>query len=555
MLVMPTSLDSLPDDPAALKRIIADLSFDYEARIDVLEQDHEQRVDALKEDHQQQVDVLTQDHAQQLETLKEQLRLALKREFGRSSEAAPGQGELFNEAEQVATEEVLADVGSETEVPAHRRRKPGRKPLPAHLPRVEVVYELEAAERICPNDGHTLREIGEETSELLDIIPAKVRVIRRVRKKYACPDCESHVVRAPVPATLIPKSMATPNLLAQIALYKYQDALPLYRQEQILERLGVTVSRTTQASWMIKVGQALRPLLELMREDLLKASVVHSDETTVQVLKEAGRRPEQKSYMWVQVAGTGPPIVLYHYAPSRARSVLEALLDGYQGTLVTDGYSAYETVPARHAGCWAHARRKFHEALQAQPKGKTGKALVGFNHIQQLFRLEKGYRDLAPEARLTARQARSQPVVDELRRWLDTSLPQVSPKTLVGKALGYLDGQWDKLTTFLEDGAVPIHNNLAENKIRPFVIGRKNWLFSNSVRGADASAALYSLMETTKANDLELSMYLAWLFNTLPNTDHDDPVALRTLLPYQVDRERIVEHFAQEARLLAGANK
>jgi len=571
---MPTSLDNLPDDPTTLKRIIADLSFTYEARIDTLQQDHEhrvdslqqdheeqvdslkqdheQRVDALEQDHEQQVDALRQDHAEQLETLKEQLRLALKREFGRSSEAAPGQGELFNEAEQLAA---ASDTEPETEVPAYRRRKPGRKPLPAHLPRIEVVYELEAAQRTCPNDGQVLTEIGAETSELLDIVPAKVRVIRRVRKKYACPDCESHVARAPVPASLIPKSIASPNLLAQIALYKYQDALPLYRQEQILERLGVTVSRTTQANWMIRVGQALAPLLERMREDLLKARVVHSDETTLQVLKEAGRRPDQKSYMWVQVAGTGPPIVLYHYAPSRARSVVERLLDGYQGTLVTDGYSAYDSVPARHAGCWAHARRKFHEALKAQPKGKTGKALVGFNHIQKLFHLEKGYRDLSPAQRQRARQERSKPVIDQLRVWLDDSLPRVSPKTLVGKALGYLDGQWDKLITFLEDGEVPIHNNLAENKIRPFVIGRKNWIFSDSVQGAHASAALYSLMETAKANDLELSMYLAWLFHTLPNTKRDDIEAMRALLPYQVDRERIVEYFAQEARLLAGADK
>jgi transposase len=244
---MPTSLDSLPDDPAVLKRIITDLQQDHAAELDSVEQDHEQQVDSLK-----------QDHAHEIETLKEQLRLALKREFGRSSEAAPGQGELFNEAEQVTAEGASADE-SETEVLAHRRRKPGRKPLPAHLPRIEVVYELDDAERTCPNDGEMLKEIGEETSEVLDIVPAKIRVIRRLRKKYACPVCESHVARAPMPNSLIPKSIASPSLLAQIALYKYQDALPLYRQEQVLERMGVTVSRTTQANWMIKTGQALKP--------------------------------------------------------------------------------------------------------------------------------------------------------------------------------------------------------------------------------------------------------------------------------------------------------
>jgi len=526
---MQISLDSLPDDPAALKRIIADL----DAELDTLRQDYEA----------------------ELESLKAQLLLALKRVFGRSSEAAPGQGELFNEAEQTASSTSEPFTEPETEVPAHKRRKPGRKPLPAHLPRLEIVYELKAAERVCPTDGEPLTEIGEETSEQLDIVPAKVRVIRRVRKKYACPACESHVARAPVPASLIPKSIATPSLLSHIVLSKYQDALPLYRQEQVFKRLGVELSRTTQANWMIRVGQAVAPLLELMRGDLLGARVVHSDETTVQVLKEAGRRPDQKSYMWVQVAGTGPPIVLYHYAPSRGRAVIERLLDGYRGTLVTDGYAAYETVPARHAGCWAHARRKFHEALEAQPNGRTGKALVGFNLIQKLFVLERGYQAMAADERRITRQERSRPVVEELRGWLDSSLPQVSPKTLVGKALGYLDSQWGKLTLFLEDGEVPIHNNLAENKIRPFVIGRRNWLFSDSPAGAEASAAIYGLIETVKANDLEPAMYLPWLFHTLPNTDPEDIGALRELLPYQVDRRHVVEYLAQHTILMAGADK
>lgn len=532
---MAISLDQLPDDPATLKRIIADLTEDYEAQLDLLHQDYEEK----------------------LESLKAQLLLALKRQFGRSSEAAPGQGELFNEAEQDADAEASESAAEPTtEVPAHTRRKPGRKPLPAHLPRIEVVHELDEADRVCPEDGERLKEIGEEVSEQLDIVPAKIRVIRRVRKKYACAACESHVARAPVPKSLIPKSIATPNLLSHIALYKYQDALPLYRQEQIFARLGIELSRTTQANWMVRVGEALRPLMALMRKDLLEARVVHSDETTVQVLKEAGRRPDQKSYMWVQVTGAGPPIVLYHYAPSRARSVVSELLGGYRGTLVTDGYGAYEALPeARHAGCWAHARRKFHEALKAQPKGKTGKAQIGFNLIQKLFLLERDYQKLDVDERFEARQTKSRPVVEELRSWLDTSLHQVSPKTLVGKALGYLDSQWPKLTVFLDDGEVPIHNNLAENKIRPFVIGRKNWLFSASTEGAEASAAIYGLIETVKANDLEPSLYLPWLFHTLPNTDPNDTLALRALLPYEVDRDRIVSYLAHDLMLLAGADK
>jgi transposase len=504
---MSISLDKLSDDPDTLKQIIVDL--------------HEER-----------------------DSLLEQLRIAIKREFGRSSEAAPGQHELFNEAEQ-------EDKGSDDEVETPTvndpslattptaRKTPGRKPLPKHLPRVEVIYDLDEQSAQCAEDGTALKVIGEEVTEQLDIIPAQIRVIRKVRKTYACPQCES-VIRAPKPGELLPKSRASADLLVQIAMYKYQDALPLYRQQKMFERLGVTLDRSTMANWMVAVGQKLAPLVEQMRVDALAVNVLHADETTIQVLKEAGRRPDQKSYMWVQSTGTGPPIVIYHYAPSRAQSVVEHLFSGYQGTLVTDGYAAYRSLTtATHAGCWAHARRKFNDALKLLKGSRTGKAQVGFNYIQRLFVLEKQWLANSAEERHQLRQLHSQPIIDDLGHWLEKSLPTVAPKSQLGRAMKYLQGQWEKLTVFLTDGDIPIHNNQAENKIRPFVIGRKNWMFSDSVNGAESSAAIYSLIETAKANDMAPDIYLSWLFRQLPDADLSSTESVRSLLPYGADLDVI----------------
>ena len=463
---MSQSLDQLVSELEALKKIIST----QDETIAV----QDKKIDTIRAESTEIIETIRLER----DNLLEQLRLALKREFGRSCEAAPGQHDLFDEAEteqnpdhetdainDVATSEFVADN-------APARKKPGRKPLPAHLPRIDVVFELDDASAHCAADGSALKVIGEDITEQLDIIPAKIRVIRKIRKTYACPTCES-VQRAPKPADLLPKSRASAELLAHIAIHKYQDALPLYRQQKMFERLGVTLDRTTMANWMVAVGQKLKPLIEQMRLDALTAEVLHADETTVQVLKEPDRRPDQKSYMWVQSTGTGPPMVIYHYAPGRSGKVVEHLFGDYGGTLVTDGYAAYQGLAhATHAGCWAHARRKFNDALKVQKGQRTGKAQVGFNYIQRLFALEKQWAALSVEQRFEQRQLIAQPLIDELAQWLEKSLPTITPKSQLGRAMFYLHKQWDKLTVFLQSGDVPIHNNQAENKIRPFVIGR-----------------------------------------------------------------------------------
>ena len=524
MRCMPTLRAELPDDIEALKSLLVE----SDARTVELEQEN-RRIKA---------EVLS---------LQEQLNLALARRYAASSEKiSPDQVRLFDEAEVSCAEADTADAPvSDDEavvVAAHRRKKRGRKPLPDNLPRVDIVHELDPAERRCDHDGADLTEIGEVTSEQLDIIPAQIRVIRHVRKRYACA-CGQCIKTAPLPAQPIPKSLASAGLLAHVVVSKYQDALPLYRQEQILQRIGVDLPRATLANWMIQAGQLIQPLINLMRERLISHDIVQMDETTVQVLKEPGKRAQSKSYLWVQRGGPPDrPLVLYDYDPSRSQRVPERLLEGFRGYLQTDGYEGYNAVAAKagiaHVGCWAHARRKFSEAVKAQGKRqRAGKAWRGLSLIQKLYRIERLMKDATPEERHAHRQAQAKTVLEELREWLDQSLPQVPPKSAIGKALNYLHNEWPKLIRYLEDGRLPIDNNLTENAIRPFVVGRKNWLFSDSVRGVKASANLYSLIETAKANGIEPYRYLRHLFAALPKAETVDDID--TLLPGNVDRDQI----------------
>jgi len=478
MQCMPIAPHQLPDDVDALKSLVADQLVRNE-----------------------QLTTENQRYKVQVLTLTEQLNLALARRYAASSEKlSPDQICLFDEAELDGEAVPDTDVDADDEeimVAAHKRKQRGRKPIPAHLPRIDVIHELPESERRCDHDGQLLTEIDEVISEQLDIIPAKIQVLRHIRKKYAC-DCGQCIKTAPLPAQPIPKSMASPGLLAHITVSKYQDALPLYRQETILQRIGVDLPRATLANWMIKAGHLVQPLINLLQDRLLSYDILQMDETTVQVLKESGRKAQSKSYLWLQRGGPPEqPVVLYHYDPGRGAGVATRLLEGFKGYLQTDGYDGYNAVVASnhltHVGCMAHARRRFSEAVKAQGKNKRrGKAHRGLTLIQRLYRVEK--------------QA-------------------------------YLHNEWDKLVRYLDDGRLEIDNNAAENAIRPFVIGRKNWLFSDSVKGVTASANLYSLIETAKANGLEPYAYLRYLFTELPKAETVD--AIEALLPGNLDEEQI----------------
>ena len=538
MQCMPNALHQLPDDVDALKSLLTDqLVRNEQLQADKQAVDHENK-QLTTENKRYKVQVLT---------LTEQLNLALARRYAASSEKlSPDQIGLFDEAELdgVATPGMDVDAVDDDEimVAAHKRKKRGRKPIPAHLPRIDVVHELPESERRCDHDGQLLTEIDEVISEQLDIIPAKIQVLRHIRKKYAC-DCGQCIKMAPLPAQPIPKSMASPGLLAHITVSKYQDALPLYRQETILQRIGVDIPRATLANWMVQAGHLVQPLINLLHERLLSYDILQMDETTVQVLKESGRKARSKSYLWLQRGGPPEhPVVLYHYDPGRGAEVAKRLLEGFKGYLQTDGYDGYNAVVASnnlmHVGCMAHARRRFSDAVKAQGKNKRrGKAHRGLTLMQKLYRVEKQARNLTPEKRHAHRDRHARPILDEMRTWLDQAVGQVPPTSATGKALHYLNNEWPRLIRYLDDGRLEIDNNAAENAIRPFVIGRKNWLFSDSVKGVTASANLYSLIETAKANGLEPYTYLRYLFTELPKAETVD--AIETLLPGNLDRDQI----------------
>jgi transposase len=504
-------------------------------------------------EQQARVDELTgvvEEHVDRIDALEELVRLLRHQRFGRKSEkASTHQLGLFNEAEASVHE---AKEGDEIEVPAHKRRKGGRRPLPDFLPRVEVLHDLTDAEKVCPQDAsHTLQRIGEEVSEQVDLIPAVVQVIRHVRPKYACGTCKEGVRIAPLPPQPIPKSQASASLLAHVVTSKYVDGLPLYRQERMLSRIGMDLPRSTLASWVVKLGELVEPLLERMRQEIRHYDVVQCDETPFQVLKEPGKRAESLSYLWALRGGPREhPLLVYTYDPSRSAEVPKRLLKGFQGFLQTDGYEGYTALGQEpgivHVGCWAHARRKFDEALRGQsksrkkrakPSTKESKARQGLSQIQKLYALERRLADATPEARHAARQETMAPLLEKLRAWLDASLPAVPPQSLTGKALHYLAGQWPKLVRVLEDGRLPLDTNLVENAIRPFVLGRKAWLFADTVGGARASANLYSLVETAKANGIEPWAYLRHLFERLPAAT--EPTDLEPLLPHRVARNAL----------------
>jgi transposase len=493
-------------------------------------------------------------YEQENRLLREQIRLLHAKLYGRKTEKLPGaenieQPSLFNEAEETVfqAKETAEEV---VEVPAHTRKKRGRKAIPDDLPRVEVVHDVSEENKKCACGAQKSR-IGEEVSEQLDIIPAKIRVIRNIRPQYACKACEGvedegpTVTIAPMPEQMIPKSIASAGLLAQVLTAKFVDAIPFYRQEKQLERIGVEIPRATMCGWAIKVAERSAPLIELLKDEILGGPLINADETPVQVMNEPGRSNNLKSYMWVFRGGRiDSPGLLYQYHSSRSAEVAASFLRDFKGYIQTDGYQGYDFLDELegviHLGCWAHARRKFMEVTKAAGKGKTGSADVALTYIGKLYTLEKNVRlnKLSPKEIYRERQQKSKPILEEFRDWLFERTNKTPPKGLLGKAINYTLKQWDRLVRYIEDGRLRMDNNLAENAIRPFVVGRKNWLFSGHPVGAAASATLYTLIETAKANGLEPYRYLRFLFEKLPKAKSREDY--KALLPPYIDKAQLV---------------
>ena len=486
-----------------------------------------------------------------IDQLKEALILERQRRFAKLNEGLRSlQSELFDEAESEALGLNQAPEADKVTVPSHTRKKSaGRKPLPEDLPRIDQVYDLADEDKVCEH-GHALTPMGEKVSEQLDVIPMKLQVLRHVRKQYVCKCCEQAgqtvIKTATKPKQPIEKSQASAGLLAYIATAKYTDSLPLYRQSEIFKRCDIELNRTTLANWMVRGGELVQPVINRLEEHLLNASVLHMDETPVQVLNEAGKRAQSKSYMWVRKSasrGDQPPdkqhnpIVLFDYDPSRSSAVPLRLLEGFEGALMLDGYAGYDAackaLPITRLGCWAHARRKLVEASKANKKN-NGQANKALKLIAKLYKLEKAIKQRDVATKYAQRQAKARPVVEQLHVWVRDVQPKVPPKSALGNAITYLANQWRNLTRYLDNGYYPIDNNTVENAIRPFAVGRKNWLFSQSVQGAKASANLYSLIETAKANGLEPYAYLKQLFSELPNAESFDDVD--QLLPFNTGK-------------------
>lgn len=474
---------------------------------------------------------------------EEQLRLNRQKRFGASSEQSKHeestQLNLFNEAEAERTP-LTPEPTSET-ITYTRKKKAKRGSFAKGLPTEVIEYTLPEEEQTCPKCESPLHVMKKEIREELVIIPAQVKVIQHVTCHYTCRNCEQNdistpVVKADSPKALIPKSMVSPSLLSYIIHQKFTNAMPLYRQEKDFKRLGVELTRQNLSNWVIQGAALLSPLMLRLKEELLKNEFLHADETTVEVLCEPGRAAETDSYMWLyRTAGnTDKAIVLYDYQQGRSGQYAKNFLEGFKGYLHTDGWGGYHKLEPdiKLCGCWAHARRKFHEAFTALKDGdETSPEAIGLSFCDRLFKIEKyaDEKELTPEERLSLREKDSIKLIDEFYGWIEQQEPKTLPKSLLGTAIHYAKNQKVYLTRFLENGNIEISNNRAERSIKLFVIGRKNWLFCNTPNGAKSSATIYSVIQTAIENGLKPFHYLNFVFEHI---QHNGTEAIDDILPW-----------------------
>ena len=509
---------------------------------------------------QEQAQVITSLTLQN-EWLLEQLKLSKKKLFGRSSEQAE---QMVMDQLSLTMNEVEAYIfgmnsagKAPVAVKAHERKRQSGNVLdvvPEGTPTEVVEHRLPEDERICSACGSKLVEIGKEVRRSLMMKPAKFWVREDVYYTYACKNCEqetgeANIVKAARGPALLPGSFASAEAVAHIVIQKFVMYSPLYRLEQEFNRQGLRLSRQTMANWLLNISEKwLRPVYDTLREQLCREPVLHADETTLQVLKEPGRSSTSKSYMWLyRTSGcTKQAIVLYEYQPTRKAEHAEAFLKGFSGWLHADGYQGYHKLPEniRVVGCWAHARRKFDEALQTLPKEmqRDAPAVIGECYCPRLFKLEQAFAELTPEERYEKRLEQEKPVLDALLSWANEMQARAAPKSALGRAIHYLLEQWPYLTRYLEDGRLELSNNRAERSIKPFVMGRKNWLFANTPGGAQASTVIYSLIETAKENKLGPYKYLLWVLQSAPGLSQADEFWAEKLLPANAPQECYMTH-------------
>ena len=407
--------------------------------------------------------------------------------------------------------------------------------MPDDLPRVEQIYDIPEEEKICACGG-CMHCIGDERSEQLEIIPATIQVIVTVRKKYACRSCTDGIKTAKTPPVLLPKSIATPGLLAHVIIAKYEDHLPLYRQEAMWQRLGIDLARSTLCNWVLKTAEALEVLIPILQTELMIQGYVQADETPVQVMEDKKVRLSKTAYMWVIYCDLHPTKgVVYKFAMNRSAVNPNEFFKNYIGYLQTDAYAGYNDTKKKDdikcLGCWAHARRKFVAMVKATKK--VGAAHYAVDIIRQLYKIEAEIpADSSPEAIVEIRTEKSKPILDDFVIWLRKKRETALPKGPLCKAINYLLDRWEDFIMYLEDGRLNIDNNTCENIIRPFAIGRKNWLFMGNERGGKAAAVLYSLINTCRLNKINTYDYLNFVITEFPKINQENKEELKTLLPH-----------------------
>lgn len=470
----------------------------------------------------------------QINNLTEQLEFLKKKLFGTSSERRnskiEGQINLFNEAELESTKNAVEPIIEETIVSSHKRKpKTTLKEKLKGIPVEQVICELSDEEQVCENCESSLVKIGQETVRReLEFIPAKVKVIEYVSVHYACPECketeEPYFLKTPVGNGLMKHSLASESSVAWVMYQKYANGLPLYRQEKDWKQYGIELSRATMANWVIYcASNYLKPIYDYCHKKLLEREFLMADETRVQVLKEENRKAETNSFMWLYRSGEDglPPIILYEYSKTRAGNNAAEFLKGFSGYLTCDGYTGYNKIPEiKRCCCWAHVRRYFVDAV---PKGHEydydNPAVVGVEFCSKLFKLEESFKqkNYSHEKVKELRLKKAKPILEAFWCWIEKQNPIRNSR--LDKAISYTINRKPYLETYLDDGRCSFSNNLSENSIRPFTVGRKGWLFCDTPAGAEASAIIYSMVEMAKANHLNIYKYLNFLLSKRPSKD------------------------------------
>ena len=464
-----------------------------------------------------------------IRSLEERLRLELIRKYGPSSEKLSDQqlallelepGVSIAEVEAESRREALPDVvPSSTPAKNSNRRHPGRQELPAHLERVERVVPCTTEQCTCSQCGRDTVLIGYEESEQLDVEPAKYFVVVTKREKRACRSCAEGVAAAPLPERIIDKALVSDRVIIDTLVAKYADHLPLYRQSAILHReTGLSVSRATMDGWVMRVGELLVPMTGAMRRELISGSYLQADETPVPVQTQDGRGKHHQAYLW-QYGKPGGTVV-FDFQAGRSREGPQQFLREFEGILQTDGYAAYDSAGGSkvvRAACWSHARRKVFDAARLNPDDRTAMQLVA--SIDELFAVDAEARDadMNLAARHVLRQQRCRPLLETFRKQLESAGAAALPASALGKAVKYTLTLWDKLTRFLDYPELELSNNLAENSMRPVVLGRKNWIHVGSQQAGPKVAAILSVVESCRRLGIPLRQYLASVLPGLAN--------------------------------------